>query len=86
MSAYPHDQEVLTSGEFKIVGKEVVNLSQKARRVAQQRMRIADVQKLSSGTRGKTDLLAREQEALKTVLEQPDRELFTIIDVEQVSV
>jgi hypothetical protein len=86
MSAYPHDQEVLTSGEFRIVGKEVVNLSQKARRVAEQRMRIADVQKLPSGTRGKTDLLAREQEALKDVLESRDRELFTIIDVEQVSV
>ena len=86
MSAFPHDQEVLTSGKFKIVGKEVVNLSQKARRVAEQRMRIADVQRLPSGTRGRTALLAREQEALKDALESRDAELFTIIDVEQVSV
>lgn len=87
MSAYPHDQEVLTSGEFKIVSKEVVNLSQKARRVAEQRMRIADVQRLPLGTRGRTDLLEREQTALALMqLKESGRELFTIIDVEQVSV
>ena len=87
MSAYPHDQEVLTSGKFKIVSKEVVNLSQKARKVAQQRMRIADVQRLPLGTRGRTDLLEREQTALALMqLKESGRELFTIIDVEQVSV
>ena len=86
MSAYPHDQEVITGGKFKIVGKEVVNLSQKARRVAEQRMRIADIQRLPSGTKGKSALLATEQEALKDALESRDAELFTIIDVEQVSV
>ena len=87
MSKYPHDQEVLTGGEFRIVDKEVVNLSQKARRVAEQRVRIADVQRLPSGTRGKTALLEREQTALALMqLKESGRELFTIIDVEQVSV
>lgn len=86
MSAFPHDQEVLTGGNFTVRAKEVVNLSQKPRRIALQRMRIADVQRLPSGTRGRTALLSKEQDALKSMLEAPDKELALIIDVEQVSV